>query len=333
MIKLNTPYHVAEENVTVTFTEVKNGGITGTYPNATLTGTLEGNVLSATFHNTAVNAVGLIELTFNDNGFEGKWKNGLEPGPMRGKWSGECLSDSAKDSSGPATLKSEKKYEMKDFTENGLSSFIKKLNENLAEASQMELDLQEPFLDNLYRQLNEFISAKPEFVYLGKIAEQISQDYVNVWSSFFLEEEEEMMNKFALSIEALRSSGLIENVVKAEQLEITKVNEDFDEFTRFSNLLLSYFVYALDTVVEQNDAEELAEFIFSISASSHSELSDDDNAIPDQILDVLKALGYDVHEFEGSSEIFANYYLKSSVSSGKDYIAFSESIISDLYCP
>ena len=104
MIKLNTPYHVAEENVTVTFTEVKNGAIIGAYPNATLTGTLEGNVLSATFHNTAVNAVGLIELTFNENGFEGKWKNGLEPGPMRGKWSGECLSDSAKDSSGPATL-------------------------------------------------------------------------------------------------------------------------------------------------------------------------------------------------------------------------------------
>ena len=228
---------------------------------------------------------------------------------------------------------SEKKYEMKDFAENGLSSFIKKLNENLAEASQMELDLQEPFLDNLYRQLNEFISAKPEFVYLGKVAEQISQDYVNVWSSFFLEEEEEMMNKYALSIDALRSSGLIENVVRSEKLEIAKVNEDFEEFTRFSNLLSSYFVYALDTVVEQNDAEELAEFIFSISASSLSELSDDDNAIPDQILEVLKALGYDVHEFEGSSEISANYYLKSSVSSGYDYIAFSESIISDLYCP
>lgn len=228
---------------------------------------------------------------------------------------------------------SEKKYEMNDFTENGLSSFIKKLNENLAEASQMELDVQEPFLDNLYRQLNEFISAKPEFVYLGKVAEQISQDYVNVWSSFFLEEEEEMMNKYALSIDALRSSGLIENVVRSEKLEMAKVNEDFEEFTRFSNLLMSYFVYALDTVVEQNDAEELAEFIFSISANNYSGLSDDDNAIPDLILDVLKALGYDVHEFEGSSEISANYYLKSSVSSGYDYIAFSESIISDLYCP
>lgn len=103
MIKLNTPYHVAEENVTVTFTEVKNGAITGTYPNATLTGTLEGNVLSATFHNTAVNAVGLIELTFNENGFEGKWKNGLEPGPMRGKWNGECISEGG-ESPLPATL-------------------------------------------------------------------------------------------------------------------------------------------------------------------------------------------------------------------------------------
>ena len=107
MIKLNTPYHVAEENVTVTFTEVKNGAITGTYPNATLTGTLEENVLSATFHNSAVNAVGLIELTFNENGFEGKWKSGLEPGPMRGKWSGEFVSNSVKDSTAPATLTKE----------------------------------------------------------------------------------------------------------------------------------------------------------------------------------------------------------------------------------
>jgi hypothetical protein len=228
---------------------------------------------------------------------------------------------------------SEKIYNVKEYTENGLTSFIKKLNETLGEASQLEMESQETFLDNFYDQLNEFISAKPEFVYFGKIAEQISQDYVNVWSSFFLEEEEEMMNKYALSIDALRSSGLIENVVKGEQLEIAKVNEDFEEFKRFSNLLSSYFVYALDTVVEQNDAEELAEFIFSISASNHSELSDDDNAIPDQILDVLKALGYDLHEFEGSSEISANYYLKSAVSSGYDYIAFSESIISDLYCP
>lgn len=99
MIKLNTPYHVAKDNVTVTFTELKNGAIIGTYPNAIITATLEGNVLSATwltFHNTAVNSVGLIELTFNENGFEGKWKNGLEQGPMRGKWSGTIVTEGGK---------------------------------------------------------------------------------------------------------------------------------------------------------------------------------------------------------------------------------------------
>jgi hypothetical protein len=203
----------------------------------------------------------------------------------------------------------------------------------LGEASQLEMENQEAFLDNFYDQLNAFFVANPEFIYLAKITEKFSGDYVNVWSSLFIENDEEMMERFALSLDTLRDSGMINAVVKVENLDISKINEDYTEFTRFSNLLSSYFVYSLDAVVEQNDAEQLAEFIFSISASNNSELSDDDNAIPDQILDVLKALGYDVHEFEGSSEISANYYLKSPVSSGYDYIAFSESIISDLYCP
>jgi hypothetical protein len=30
-----------------------------------------------------------MEITFNEEGFTGKWKNGLEPGPMRGKWDGK----------------------------------------------------------------------------------------------------------------------------------------------------------------------------------------------------------------------------------------------------
>ena len=121
MIKLNTPYHVAEENVTVTFTEVKNGEIIGTYPNATLTGTLEGNVLSATFHNTAVNAVGLIELTFNENGFEGKWKNGLEPGPMRGKWSGDLSNSELVSESETTNSVSQISEEQKQYLEEGVT--------------------------------------------------------------------------------------------------------------------------------------------------------------------------------------------------------------------
>ena len=87
MIKLNTAYTI-DNGDTVTFTEGKKGTINGAYKDATLTGAFDGNVLKATFHNTKVNATGLMEITFHENGFDAAWKKGLEPGPMRGKWEG-----------------------------------------------------------------------------------------------------------------------------------------------------------------------------------------------------------------------------------------------------
>lgn len=97
MIQLNTPYIVLEDNDMVTFIEGKKGSITGTYKDGTLTGVLEGTILKATFHNKKVNQTGLMEIVFNTNGFTGKWKKGLEPGPMRGKWNGVLNLDSIKD--------------------------------------------------------------------------------------------------------------------------------------------------------------------------------------------------------------------------------------------
>jgi hypothetical protein len=88
MIKLNTAYTI-ENGDTVIFTEEKKDTIHGVYKDSALTGTLDGNVLKATFINSKVNAVGLMEITFNETGFDGKWKKGIEPGPMKGKWLGK----------------------------------------------------------------------------------------------------------------------------------------------------------------------------------------------------------------------------------------------------
>jgi hypothetical protein len=96
MIKLNATYQIGNGENSVVFTEGKKGSITGTHNEGTLTGFINGNVLNGTFHNTKVNATGLIEITFHESGFQAKWKNGMEPGPMRGKWVGvlENISDS-----------------------------------------------------------------------------------------------------------------------------------------------------------------------------------------------------------------------------------------------
>jgi hypothetical protein len=91
MIKLNTPYKL-DNGDHVVFTEGKKGTINGKYSDASLTGTFDGNLLKATFHNTTVNASGLMEITFHEKGFDAKWKSGLEPGPMRGKWVGKLES-------------------------------------------------------------------------------------------------------------------------------------------------------------------------------------------------------------------------------------------------
>lgn len=96
MIQLYTVYSIDNGVNSVVFTEGNKGSITGTHNDGTMTGFQEGNVFKGTFHNTKVNASGLIEITFHESGFEAKWKNGMEPGPMRGKWVGELKADGNK---------------------------------------------------------------------------------------------------------------------------------------------------------------------------------------------------------------------------------------------
>ncbi len=89
MIKYNEAYTTSNGPKSVVFKEGKANTVTGEHNEGTLTGTLEGNVLKATFQNNKNNSVGLIEITFHEKGFTAKWKQGLEPGPMKGKWSGK----------------------------------------------------------------------------------------------------------------------------------------------------------------------------------------------------------------------------------------------------
>lgn len=88
MIELNSTYKIEGSDTKITFSQNEDKTITGIYNDGTVNGTLEGNTLKATFHNEVENMDGLMEITFHQNGFDAKWKTGIEPGPMRGKWKG-----------------------------------------------------------------------------------------------------------------------------------------------------------------------------------------------------------------------------------------------------
>ena len=95
MIKFNETYFISNEESTIVFSEGKKGTVNASYDikgkkdTGTINGTLDGNILKGTFHNKIGNSIGLIEFEFTENEFNAKWKNGLEPGPMRGKWNGK----------------------------------------------------------------------------------------------------------------------------------------------------------------------------------------------------------------------------------------------------
>jgi hypothetical protein len=105
MIKFNETYTINNGQESIVFKEGKANTITGEYNDGTLTGTLEGNVLKATFHNKKTNGAGLIEFAFTEIGFSAKWKQGLEPGPMRGKWEGVFENSSDLNVSIPSDIK------------------------------------------------------------------------------------------------------------------------------------------------------------------------------------------------------------------------------------
>lgn len=92
MIKFNVKYNINNGEGIILFSEGKKGIVNAVYQMAgkkdtgLINGTINGNILNGTYYNKNNNSVGLIEFTFNENGFDCKWKQGIQRGPMRGKW-------------------------------------------------------------------------------------------------------------------------------------------------------------------------------------------------------------------------------------------------------
>ena len=96
MIKYNETYSINDGQGTIVFKDAGNSKVEATYEikgnkvPGNVSGKLEGNILKSIYQ---VNeAKGLMDFTFSENGFEAKWKKGVEEGPMKGKWTGSIKS-------------------------------------------------------------------------------------------------------------------------------------------------------------------------------------------------------------------------------------------------
>ena len=91
MIKLNTVYKAGKQEVK--FQEKEPGLVYAEYGDETVEGKMDGNTLKGIFHNKKVNVTGIMELTFHETGFEGRWKKGIEPGELKQKWNAVLVED------------------------------------------------------------------------------------------------------------------------------------------------------------------------------------------------------------------------------------------------
>jgi hypothetical protein len=105
MIKYNETYRINNGKETIVFSTGNDNLVTGEYNSGTITGTLVGNVLKGTYENKKNKSVGLINFEFHENGFDAQWKQGAEPGPMRGKWEGIIDGDSISEIQNDVSMK------------------------------------------------------------------------------------------------------------------------------------------------------------------------------------------------------------------------------------
>ncbi len=176
MIKFNEIYTINNGQESIEFKEGKGNSVTGEYNDGTLTGTIDGNSLKGTFHNKKSNGAGLIEINFHENGFNAKWKQGLEPGPMRGKWEGKLSS-----SEGKIQNQSLEKSALNDDKVRSLEVFIRYSDGDVEVGSfsiQIESALHVPNENEItYENLTHLISYEGLFddqYFLGAVKNEVS---------------------------------------------------------------------------------------------------------------------------------------------------------------
>lgn len=223
------------------------------------------------------------------------------------------------------------KIEIEKIAKGSPYGFLSGLKELEKQVSNLPEEKQDDYLEVFYDEFNQFISDNPEYTYLVKVVQKFTQN----WEFYsYYADEDNLRERFAISVDDLRDSNLLEIVLEKEGINSDDVNNDDDVFFNFVNLTLSYFVFSLDNLIDENDADELAEFIFSISSNTYSDIVDDENYIPDLVSDIISlGYGFNISDYEGDCTISPNYHLSSEVSSGYDYISMSQDIIDELYCP
>jgi hypothetical protein len=88
MISFETTYEINNGQGWIIFKSDGPDTVSAEYNRGTIKGSWDGERLKGQFADTISKGEGRIEIVFHENGFDAKWKAGLDEGPIKGKWVG-----------------------------------------------------------------------------------------------------------------------------------------------------------------------------------------------------------------------------------------------------
>lgn len=310
MMRFNETYLINDNQGSIVFTEGNQGTINALYnikgqkSEGKINGVVDGKVLKGTFHLDA--AAGLIEFTFSEDGFDAKWKQGIEPGPMRGKWKGSfelssINTNSFLENDAFYALTSENSFEaVFEYVERIISSkdneliseftnFIHDFVNNNPECFWMILAVSQK-LDVLKIQ-NEEDDDVYEFIsdFDSNLTEGITVDLKEEFQMFFHPNEEDG-GKWSKN----KNGDLItfSEVVLAEaELDIESDSFDWDKYTNYA---ISHLWIGLQNYISQNagriDEEDLASCLNTVFEERYEPMSENGQGVNHDVVTMLISL-------------------------------------------
>jgi len=332
MLKIGEAYSINNGQGSIVFTEGKQGTINAVYEvnskkdAGKINGILSDNVLKGTYHNSFNNSSGLIEFTFTEDGFNCKWKQGLEPGPMRGKWLGILSKDLQNNpTEGSINLNLDTSLsELKSYVDELVkkssqeqASFIKNvltfINENdeyywWIPAIKIQLQLWENKIDdeNLNLSLESLLINGDELDFNP-------YDYYRLYYNtrerlFSIDEDDEEPNSFFEAVMFMNDH------ISPEELVIICNDSDQTRYHKFINKCKTALYCTISKTCEDGiDADDLSELLLGVNF--YENLSDIDEEIyggdiANEIQnDVLLSFGIEREDFDNEEELWRDIFL------------------------
>jgi len=99
--------------------------------------------------------------------------------------------------------------------------------------------------------------------------------------------------------------------------------------SEFNTYFCSLFLLTLLRIIDDTSEIEIAEYIVSNNVSAYKKVFPDTNDtiedfVSDMVIELLKAIGYDISDYEGECTIEGRYFLDIGLDMGYDYIRLAE---------